>query len=218
MNSFLIILIGTVLGGGASCTGKHFVVRIRRLLAAAPPLPRIHQIPLPGWLVVLVMIGNVYLCAGVNRPIEIEVAVLAFVWQIWVLAFIDARTAILPNEFTLSVMLSGLLWHVLLQSDHLPTLSHCVAMLLGYGIPVCLNLIYRAFNGLEAIGLGDAKLLAGLGLWTGLAPLADLVLMSLVLLLVYTGGYFLLCRRRLMSVPLGPFLAAAGNIWIVTNV
>jgi leader peptidase (prepilin peptidase)/N-methyltransferase len=68
------------------------------------------------------------------------------------------------------------------------------------------------------MGYGDFKLLAALGAWMGpLALLPVILLSSLIGALV--GGGMILARRHQAQIPMpfGPFLAAAGWVWLVAG-
>ena len=75
--------------------------------------------------------------------------------------------------------------------------------------------LYRAIRGFDGLGLGDAKLLAGLGMWISWQGLPTLVLSAAVACLAFVLVRALWRRKIIQTerVPFGPFLALAG--WIV---
>lgn len=131
------------------------------------------------------------------------------------LAWVDAETGILPNELILLVIPIVFLWHWQVSGETLPDTSFLWGMTLGYGVPIFFNGVYLAFTGSDALGQGDAKLLAVIGLWLGAAALTDVWLVACALLLVYTavkrcGDPSQLSLKS--SMPFGPFLVMAANV------
>jgi len=76
-----------------------------------------------------------------------------------------------------------------------------------------MNFVYRALKKQNGIGMGDAKLLAGLGAWLGASALPMVLLVASLTGLI--GGLIWLKwqRSQINQVfPFGPFLAFAGII------
>jgi leader peptidase (prepilin peptidase)/N-methyltransferase len=134
-------------------------------------------------------------------------------WSLLALAWIDARTMLLPDVLTLPLIPSGLLASAWLDPNQLT--DHAIAAALGFGLLRGLDLLYRWVRGRQGLGEGDAKLLAALGAWVGIADLPT------VLLGAALAGLLWALTLRLRGVPLspttavpfGPFLALAG--WAV---
>ena len=134
------------------------------------------------------------------------------------LALIDAETGILPNELIIVCLCLAFGYSRVTTGHWLPGLDSLWGMTLGYALPMGLNAIYRWVTTREALGQGDAKLLAALGLWFGTRALADLWIVACVLLLVYTAGRKLGGQTALhlkMSLPFGPFLVLAANAIVI---
>ena len=86
----------------------------------------------------------------------------------------------------------------------------------GYTLLVVVELVYRQARGRDGLGRGDAKLLGALGLWTGWAGLAPIMLIASVTGLAAVLALSAVRRRPLQAgAPLafGPFIALGG--WIV---
>ena len=188
-------------------------------------------VPLLGWLRLR---GR---CRSCCRPISwrypaIELAALAIslllAWRLpWngallaalvmsgfllTLSLIDLRVQLLPDALTLPLLWLGLLFHAL---DVLPRSSPAEAILgaaSGYLLFRLLAWAWHLFRHREALGGGDAVLLAALGAWLGWQPL------PLLLLIASCAGLSAallarLCMRRPLHLPLpfGPCLALAGE-------
>ena len=135
-------------------------------------------------------------------------------WTLLTLAWIDAQTFRLPDILTLPLIPAGLLlaWH----EDGLPAAAdHAATAAAGFCIFRAVALAYRALRGRDGLGEGDAKLLAALGAWTGLAGLAPTILGAALAGLA--AALLLRLRGQAVSaataIPFGPCLALAG--WIV---
>jgi prepilin signal peptidase PulO-like enzyme (type II secretory pathway) len=134
------------------------------------------------------------------------------------LALIDAETGILPNELVLLLMLLAWGYSWVIKGDGLPALDRLWGMTLGYALPMLFNAAYRWARARDAMGQGDAKLLAAIGLWIGLAALADVWIIASALLLVYTASLTLANRalvRLNRGIPFGPFLVLATNALVI---
>jgi leader peptidase (prepilin peptidase)/N-methyltransferase len=133
----------------------------------------------------------------------------AFGWWLLALAWIDAETFRLPDVLTLPLIVVGLLETVLLEPERLK--SRVTAVVLGYGVMWLLAQGYRMSRKREGLGMGDAKLLAALGAWTGIVALPWIAVLGSFLALVWAGG-LRISGTKLTSttrLPFGPFLAAA---------
>jgi leader peptidase (prepilin peptidase)/N-methyltransferase len=145
-------------------------------------------------------------------PAELWGACLLGWWGL-ALGVIDARHFILPDVLTLSLVLAGFLWGVLVDPSQ--SVDRAMGALAGFGFLHALAWGYRRWRGREGLGEGDARLLAAGGAWLGWAALPDVLLVAALLGLV---GFLTVARSsaaslREMKLPFGPCLAAA--IWLV---
>ena len=137
-----------------------------------------------------------------------------FTWALIALAFIDIDYQLLPDNITLPCLWLGLLcnWFGLYTDLHSAVLGAAA----GYGIFWLVYHCYKLATGKEGMGLGDLKLLAMLGAWSGWQALASIIFLS-SLLGSLVGLYLVFVRRRARSAPIsfGPFLALAGWLSLV---
>lgn len=129
------------------------------------------------------------------------------------LSAIDIDCLRLPDVLTLALVAAGLTFNFLLRWDD-PWLR-VLAALAGYGVLWSVAHIYERTRGQAGLGLGDAKLFAAAGAWTGFEGLASVLLLASLTALVWAG--FCAVRGQAVSrrtrVPFGPFLAF-GLWWV----
>ncbi len=142
------------------------------------------------------------------------VSALMLTWALVALTVIDLRTMLLPDVITLPLMWLGLL--LALAPVFTDLRSAVIGAAAGYLSLWAVYHIFRLLTGKEGMGYGDFKLLAALGAWMGWQALPGIILMSSVVgavvgitLIVVRG------RDRQLPIPFGPYLAAAGWLWLI---
>ena len=209
----------TIVGGRSVCEACGIVLQARDL------------VPLASWLATR---GRCRHCgaalAGFYPAVELAAIAIALIslavdtrldawldalFGFWLLAlgWIDLRRWILPDVLTLPLIAAGLAAAALWAPDDLA--DRVIGAVGGY---VGLRLAawaYRRWRGREGLGGGDAKLLAGIGAWTGAVGLPSVVFGAAAMGLAAAGAMALAGQslRRDSAVPFGPFLAIAG--WLV---
>ena len=173
-----------------------------------------HNVPDMRWPTLVVMVWWVpvsfwILSCGWDGA-QTLAAWLVFVSLLGVLGLIDARTGLLPNELTLVLIVSGLVWQAMSSGLYLPPAANCWAVVLGWLVPSLLNAWHERWRGLMAIGQGDARMLAGLGAWLGVGALPSVWIFACLAMLAYAICQALVSRRWRSQLPFGPFLAAGG--------
>jgi leader peptidase (prepilin peptidase)/N-methyltransferase len=141
------------------------------------------------------------------------VASTLFGWLLLTLAWIDVRMQRLPNTLTIPLIVAGLAACAVYDRDAI--LDHVIGAVAGFVAFWLVGLVYRRLRGKAGLGLGDAKLVAGLGAWIAWEGLASVIFLGAVI------GIALVLVRALVSgnasfrerLPFGPALALAG--WIV---
>lgn len=131
-------------------------------------------------------------------------------WILLALAVIDWQEFVVPDFLTLPLVPAGLV--VAWVSDQSTVADHAIGVAVGFGAVVIVRWIYWRLRHREGIGLGDAKLLAAAGAWTGWEGLPLIVLIGSVAGLVTTAVF----QRKLSPehrVPFGTFLAL--GTWLV---
>lgn len=173
---------------------------------------------IPGWLWGAEWAGlGLGLLAVWLAPDSAEAAVSAlWLWCLLALALTDLRSFRLPDALTAALLTLGFAmtwpgWE-----------GAALGAALGAGVFVALRFGYRAMAGRDGMGLGDVKLMAGIGAGLGAAALPMVALiaagsaLTLALWRALRRGRSL---RRHGAVPFGAYLAAAAvAVWVAQRV
>jgi prepilin signal peptidase PulO-like enzyme (type II secretory pathway) len=130
------------------------------------------------------------------------------------LARIDARTYLLPDVLTLSLLWAGLLWHATEWGD-LSLAQSVWGAAAGYIILWGPCVLLSGWWGKEVMGYGDFKLSAAIGAWLGCLtlPFVWLIASGSCMLIALIAKRF--ARRRLRDpMPFGPGLALGGILML----
>lgn len=195
-----------------------------------------HLVPLVSWLVLR---GRCAFCgAAIGWPcllVELVSALTALLLALrfgpslvfWVLllvtgalvvaAGIDLAGFILPDRITLPLAVAALPIAVFLLEQS--WLNSLLGGLGGAGLLYALMAGFRRWRGVEALGLGDVKLMLSLGFLCGLTAVPNLLLIASLAGLA-ASPCWLLTRRagqnlRQTPIPFGPFLALGGFLTLL---
>lgn len=140
-------------------------------------------------------------------------ATCALGWTLLVLAAIDVRHLLLPDELTLPLIPAGLAVAWAVAPERLA--DHVIGAVAGFLFVALVGLAYRKLRHREGIGLGDAKLLAAAGAWLSWAGLPSVLLLAAAAALLGHLVWARAARRDLADrqLPFGPYLA--GSLWLV---
>lgn len=134
---------------------------------------------------------------------------LLLTWSLLALTFIDVDHQLLPDNITLPLLWTGIVFN--LFGNYTSLSVSVIGAIAGY---LSLWLVYHLFKlvtGKEGMGYGDFKLLAALGAWMGWTSLPMIILLSSLVGAV-VGICLIVLRRHQHQIPIpfGPYLAAAG--------
>jgi prepilin signal peptidase PulO-like enzyme (type II secretory pathway) len=132
------------------------------------------------------------------------------------LSWVDLREFRLPDPLNFSLIVIGLIWSALAGNG----LAALIGAIAGYLSFVTIAWVFRRLRGIDGLGRGDAKLLAGGGAWCGWAglPLIVLIASLLGIAMALTAPLWQTAARAEDSeqdkapdgwIPFGPCLAAA---------
>ena len=140
-----------------------------------------------------------------------SVYALVFTSILIILAFVDLKTLLLPDELTLSLLWLGL--YINVQHTFTSLQDAVIGALVGYLFLWCVAFAFKKIRHKDGLGHGDFKMLAALGAWFGLETMLIVLLLSVCISLVTSLA--LLAIRKISTqqlIPFGPFLAIAG--WV----
>ena len=132
-------------------------------------------------------------------------------WTLLALAWIDWETLLLPDALTLPLLLAGLGAAWWFDPDSLT--DHAAAAAAGWAVFGGLAFLWRRLRGVEAMGAGDAKLLAAGGAWLSWQSLPWVVVLAAMLGI---AAAMIRYGKRLeagQQLAFGPWLAL--SIWLL---
>jgi leader peptidase (prepilin peptidase)/N-methyltransferase len=140
-------------------------------------------------------------------------------WAMLAIAVIDAENFIIPDVLSLPSIPAGLIATRLLDdpnSEYGLLLEHCAAAVVGFIVLYAVKQAYLLWRKREGLGLGDVKLMAAAGAWTGLEGMSHVLLLACVLAISYVAVLNLRNLRAIngtTALPFGVFLGP--SIWVI---
>jgi leader peptidase (prepilin peptidase)/N-methyltransferase len=172
-----------------------------------------------GWIAAALLALVVAATSFALFELPVAAASCALGWTMLAIAMIDARHFIVPDILSLPAIPAGLLVTWALDDGTAttsPVLANLGAAVLGSAALYAIRAIYRRGRGREGLGLGDVKLAAVAGAWTGFTGIVQVLLFASVFAILFI---LVANSRRLGSlsastaIAFGAFLAPA--IWFV---
>ena len=148
----------------------HWLVGRRRCRYCGAAIPS--AIPFLECMMITAVMVTVFFVQSIVEA----TAVILFGWLLVLLMVSDIRHRILPNALTATLLASGLAMALILPSTNFVAALFGAAV--GGGSFFLIRLLYFRIRGIEGLGLGDVKLMSGLGAWFGLDWLPFLVLIA----------------------------------------
>lgn len=142
-----------------------------------------------------------------------------FIASMIALSVIDLEFKIIPDKINFSGIFIGLIFAIknsLQQQDITPILSALVGAIVGSGFLFLIAYIYLKYRGIEGLGMGDVKLLAFIGVYTGwFGAIFTIFFGSLIGSIVGIIIIKLFKKDAYFEIPFGPFLAAGGTLYLL---
>ncbi len=143
-------------------------------------------------------------------------------WVVWgagllALAIIDARTGFLPDVLTLPMLGLGLIIQFCPTTQTVGIEASLVGMLLG-SLPLWLMaIIYRWRTGKDGLGLGDVKLVAAIGAWSGPSAIPLVMIISATLGLIWGATMDSRKPWSRRRIAFGPFLVIGYAVSVLVS-
>lgn len=151
--------------------------------------------------VMLYRLGIPYLIAGT-----------AAIWLLLQIGISDSKYMIIPDQYTIALAVTALGFIPFQKSF----LSPLYGAIIGCGFLLLVGLFGRLIFKKEAMGFGDIKLLAALGLAFGVEGVIVIILMTVFSsAFVYGIGWLTGRLKGGDQQPLGPFIAAAASLYVL---
>ena len=168
------------------------------------------QYPLVEFLVALTFVIIFYLFNLSTTSLY-----LCFIFFIYIcIFFIDLKHFIIPNSLNYILIITGLLknFDLNLNSIFQNSYSSLLGCIVGYLLIWSIIVFYKKIKNVEAMGLGDAKLLAGIGAWFGLPAVFMTIFFASVAGLIFVLPSLINKKKNLSTaIPFGPYIIL-GNI------
>lgn len=167
----------------------------------------------------MIIVAISYIALLYFKGLTLETIKFMFLIPMILSAFIiDFKSQIIPNRLTLTVFETGLIFTFIetLQNTNLGInvfIDNMLGMIIGGGIFLLITLIGGAIAGKEAMGFGDVKLMAALGLFFGWMNIILISVMSFLFAAI-VSIVILISRRKKSNeyIPFGPFIVASSLI------
>jgi leader peptidase (prepilin peptidase) / N-methyltransferase len=132
---------------------------------------------------------------------------LLFSGALIAITFIDLHHKIIPDVISLPGIVLGFAFS-LLPSSPLSWVDSLIGLVVGGGFLLLVAIAFEKATGREGMGMGDVKMLAMIGAWTGWKSLLFILLLSSLAGSLIGGAMLVLSRKGARTrIPFGPFLA-----------
>lgn len=240
--SFLAFIIGSILGSFSNVciyrlplnkqfiTGRSFCPKCNKKINWYDNLPLLSYINLNGkcrncktkisfnyFLVELISgVCALYIFLNYNNLYEIiflQLLVIVFL----IIYFVDLKHFIIPDILNFSLIFLAFFKNFMseFESNFIFDLNDSIiGGLLGYLIIWIIIFFYKKLKNIEAMGLGDAKLMAGIGLLFGWHSVFIILFISALLGLIYSLPDLIKNTKNLKTkIPFGPFIILSTIIY-----
>lgn len=195
----------------------------------ADPLPELPKVPEPLAFISLPVLSkdvllsvSLVVVTGIWALWQYQYTLLSALWMLnaWVLivlAFIDYRTRLLPDMLTLPLLWLGLLIQLWPTTRTVGLELAVIGAVAGYLPLWLLAHLYRLIRHRDGLGMGDLKLLAAMGAWSGPWLLPYVLLVAALLAILGVLFTRVLAQRKIgmqEELPFGPSIILAYGLVI----
>ena len=242
LNSFLVFFLGIILGSFANVCihrlpknkqviiGRSFCPKCKRKINWYDNLPLFSFLILkmkcrncnkkisPRYFIVELLTGITFLIIYLSFNSLVTLIFLYVLSLILIMIFfIDLENFIIPDVLNFSIMFLALLKNFLpnLNTSFVQEINQSIiGGIVGYLSIWIIIFLYKTIKKIDGMGLGDAKLIAGIGLLFGWQSIPFVLFISSVLGLIFVIPSLLSKKKNMRSeIPFGPFIIASSIVY-----
>ena len=151
---------------------------------------------------------------------SIETLLLIFIFSIYlIIFFIDLKHFIIPNSLNFILIISGFLKNLIPQLDEFlfsDFISSIIGGILGYAMILGIIKLYKKLKNIEGMGMGDAKLFCGIGLWFGYQSVFIIIFLASIIALVTVAPKLMTGTIKMKNeIPFGPFIIIGNLVYLI---
>ena len=170
------------------------------------------------YLTVELITGLVFLLIYLNFKDIFTITFLSILALILIMIFfIDLENFIIPDSLNFSIMCLALLKNFLpnFGTSLIHEINHSIiGGIVGYISIWLIIYLYKIFKKIDGMGLGDAKLMAGIGFLFGWQSILFVLFVSSILGLIFVVPSLIRKQKNMRTeIPFGPFIILAGLIY-----
>ncbi len=154
--------------------------------------------------------GIIYNIDIIKYTVLVPLLIMAFV--------IDIKKKIIPNRLSLTIFELGLVFAFIYGTFNINlAIDSLFGMLIGGGFFLLVSLLGKILSRKEAMGLGDVKLMAGLGLFFGTFNIIIISILSFFIAAIVSIVLLIIRKKKVQEyIAFAPFIAIASFIIIFT--
>ena len=244
LNLSLVFLIGITLGSFANVCiyrlpknknivqGRSFCPKCKKTIRWFDNLPLIsflllngkcrkcHKPISLGYFIVELITGLGFLLIYLNANNYYAIIFLSVLFILYIIIFfIDLKHFIIPDSLNFSIIILAIFKNFLpnFNTSFIHDINQSIiGGMAGYFSIWIIIYLYRVIKKVEGMGLGDAKLMAGIGLLFGWQSVPFVLFASAVLGLISVIPSLINKKKNLRSeIPFGPFIITACFIYFI---
>ena len=243
-DSILVFFIGICLGSFANVciyrlpknkqiiTGRSFCPKCKKTIKWLDNIPLISFLLLNGkcrkcrkpislkYFIIELITGIGFLLIYLNFNNYLTIIFLSVLFLLYlIIFFIDLKHFIIPDGLNFGIMALAIFKNFLpnFNASFIHDINQSIiGGIVGYLSIWIIIYLYRVIKKIEGMGLGDAKLMTGIGLLFGWQSIPFVLFISAVLGLVFATPSLITKKKNLRSkIPFGPFIITASFIYFL---
>lgn len=151
---------------------------------------------------------------------SIQTLLLIFIFSIYlIIFFIDLKHFIIPNSLNFILIISGFFKNFIPHLDEFlfsDFISSIIGGIMGYAMIWIIIKLYKKLKNIEGMGLGDAKLFCGIGLWFGYQSVFIIIFLASIIALITIAPKLMKGTIKMKNeIPFGPFIIIGNLVYLI---